>query len=52
MIESETIQVVYSELVMKQVHSEEDPDYRSLIEVRVTENDEIRKLEDDEIRIL
>jgi hypothetical protein len=53
MIYSETITIIYSNVVNETVFSEEDPDYRRITnEFRETESDELRDLEDDNKRLL
>jgi hypothetical protein len=53
MIFSETITIVYSEVINNQVFSEDDPDYRRITnEFRETEQDELRDLEDGNKRLL
>jgi hypothetical protein len=52
MIQSITIEIVYSNLVGKQIFSKEDPDYRRIDPVRLTEDEEIRKTEDNNDRLL
>lgn len=52
MIESETIEIVYSELVGKSVESEEEPDYRAVVKMRLTEENEVRLMDDDNPRIV
>lgn len=48
-----TVQVVRSNVVNEQVFSEEDPDYRTLDEIiRVTEENEVVKTENDLIRLI
>lgn len=49
MILSETIEIIYSNLIDEGVFSEEDPDYRVVgQEFRLLEDEDIRNLEDDE----
>lgn len=50
MISSETIEIIHSNIVIVPIYSDEDPDYRQLIEVdfRLLETEGIRNLEDDE----
>ena len=53
MIYSEIVESVFSNLENDQVFSEEEPDFRFLDEIiRVTEGNEPRKLEDDNLRLL
>lgn len=53
MIYSETIEIIYSNLVDGQVFSEEEPDYRTLTQqLRITEEDEPRNIEDGNKRLL
>ena len=52
MIYSETIEVIYSDVVLETVFSEEDPDYRRPMNLRELENEELRNLEDENKRIL
>lgn len=53
MIYSEAIEIIHSNLVDEQVFSEEEPDYRTLDQqLRITEEDEPRNLEDGNKRLL
>jgi hypothetical protein len=53
MIESELIPIMHSELISRGVYSEEDPNFRRfIVEIRLTEDNEPRNLEDDEKRLL
>ena len=53
MIFSETIEIIYSNLIDNQVLSEEEPDYRTLDQqLRLTETREPRELENENKRLL
>lgn len=53
MIYSETIQIVYSEVIDNPIFSEEDQDYRTVADVlRITEQIEIRLTESGQYRTL
>lgn len=53
MIESKLIAIMHSELTMKVIYSEDDPDYRRLPSgIRMTEDEEPRDLENEEKRLL
>lgn len=53
MIYSETIEIVYSNVMNEQVFSEEVPDYRTLDEIlRITEQNEVRETENDLTRLI
>lgn len=52
MISSDGVEIVYSELLNRQVFSEEDPDYRVLTLIRITEENEPRITENDLTRLI
>lgn len=53
MIYSETIEIVYSNVMNNPVFSEEVPDYRTLDEIlRITEENEPRETENDPPRLI
>ncbi len=53
MIYSEIVETVYSNLENEQILSSEEPDFRFLDEsIRLLEDNDERKLEDDTLRIL
>lgn len=53
MILSETIEVIYSNLISERIFSEEEPDYRVPDqEFRLLENEGARNLEDENKRLL
>lgn len=53
MIFSEIAEVVHSNVENRQIFSEEEPDFRFLDEqIRITEQDEPRNLEDDTQRLI
>lgn len=53
MIESETIVLIYSNVVQRLIYSEDEPDYRILEgELRLLEDEGARNLEDENKRLL
>lgn len=52
MIYSETIEIVFSEVVNNPVFSSEDQDYRRVEPLRLLENSDLRITEDDNKRLL
>lgn len=53
MICTETIEIIHSNIVGEAVFSVEEPDYRTLdAKIRITEDDQRRETENNEIRLI